>query len=151
MRRRKRNTCRNQLGANIAEFAGVLMIGGPLVLLLIYLGLECGQFYTIKSAMETSARSAARQLVVKYNTTGNKVTTVDWISVPHFIANSSQFSVTWDSSSPPTYVTVTCSYPSGGAYGLPQFPAGPLKYLSDNSKLSMSSLAPQGTFTLPVQ
>lgn len=142
---------RNKRGAHIAEFAAALTFGLPLLALLVFVGMECAQYYTIRSAMEVGARAAARGLVVRYNKTGVKNTSVDWVTTPHFIANSSQFTTSWDASTPPSYVTVKCTYPSGGAYGLPVFPAGPLKYLSTNANFSLQSVGVHGTFTLPIQ
>lgn len=140
---------RNQSGAQIVEFAAVLVIGIPLLVLLLFVGWECAKFFIIKSAMEVGARTAARDLVVKYNTTGTKKTTVDWLTTSNFIASSSQFNVAWDSNTPPTSVSVTCSYPTDGANGLQPFPSGPLRYLG--STFHMQSIQVQGSFTLPVQ
>lgn len=144
----KRHT-RNQLGAHLAEFAGVLVVGLTLLVFLVFLALECARFYTIKSAMEVGARSAARALVVDYNKTATKGTSVTWLTMPSFIASDRQFTVTWDTASPPTYVTVTCAYPNDGSYGLPKFPGGPLSYI--NSVFNVKNVTVQVTFTVPVQ
>jgi Flp pilus assembly protein TadG len=146
--RRKVRTAR---GAHIVEFAACLIVGLPLLVLLIYAGVECATFYTIKSAMEVGARTAARTLVVKYNTTGTKGTTVDWLSMPNFINDKSQFTVTWDATTPPAFVTVTCRYPTDGSHHLPLFPTGPLRYLDSHAIFDLKKLNLQGTFTVPVQ
>jgi Flp pilus assembly protein TadG len=149
--KRANKKSRNQRGAYQAEFAAVIVVGLPLLALLVYVGLECAQFYTIKSAMEVGARTAARQLVVNYNNTGSKNTVVNLTS-QSFINNSNQFTVNWDPSNNPTYVTVTCSYPSGGGNGLPEFPAGPLRFLlKQNATFNLRNVVVQGSFTLPVQ
>jgi Flp pilus assembly protein TadG len=142
---------RDQRGANLVEFAAVLVFGLPLLIVLVFVGNDCAHFYIIKSAMEVGARNAARGLVVQYNKTGVQNTSIDWLTTPSFIANKNQFSVSWDPSTPPAYVTVTCAYPSGGGDGLPVFPTGPLRYLSSNSTFSPGTIHVQGTFTLPVQ
>lgn len=149
MKRSGRQQGRKTRGAHIVEFASVLAVGLPLLILLMFVGYECAEFYIIKSAMERGAREAARGLVVNYNTTGNKKTVVDWLSTPNFIAGSNQFTVVWDSNTPPASVTVTCAYPTDGAGGLSPFPAGPLKYLG--SAFEMKNISVQSTFTLPVQ
>lgn len=147
---------RNQNGATVAEFAAAMVIGGPLLILLVFVGLECCKFYTIKSAMEVAARKAARTLVIAYNTSSNQTENKS-VRVPQdvpsneFIANSNQFQVTWDTTSPPSYVTVTCSYPTDGSNGLAPFPTGPLRFLTSRSTFSLKSVAVQGTFTLPIQ
>ena len=143
---------RNQRGGHqLAEFAGVLVVGLPLLTLLVFVGLECGHFYTIKSAMEVGARDAARALVVNYNLTGTEKTVVDWLTIPNYINNSNQFTVVWDSKTPPAFVTVSCAYPSGGGNGLPPFPAGPLRYLITDTKFDLGTFSVKGTFTVPVQ
>lgn len=140
---------RNQHGAHIVEFASVLAVGLPLLICLMFVAYECAEFYIIRSAMERGAREAARGLVVAYNTTGTKKQTVDWVTTPNFIAGSNQFTVSWDASTPPAFVTVTCAYPTDGAGGLQPFPGGPLRYLA--SAFDMQNISVQGTFTLPVQ
>lgn len=140
---------RNPRGAHIVEFASVLSVGLPLVICLMFVAYECAEFYIIRSAMERGAREAARGLVVAYNTSGTKKQTVDWITTPNFIASSNQFTVLWDNSTPPTYVTVTCAYPTDGSGGLQPFPGGPLKYLA--AAFDMKNISVQGTFTLPIQ
>jgi Flp pilus assembly protein TadG len=147
MKRRRRNA----KGAHIAEFAAVLMFGLPLLTLLVFVSLEIAHFYTIKSAMEVGARNAARALVVKYNVTNTKVTTVDFLTMPRYIANPNQFDVTWDTATVPRFVTVSCKYPSDGSYGLQPFPAGPLRYLNSKSVFDLSNFTVRGRFTMPVQ
>jgi Flp pilus assembly protein TadG len=142
---------RNAKGAHIAEFAAVLMFGLPLLTLLVYVTLEIARFYTIKSAMEVGARNAARALVVKYNVSNTKATDVTFLTMPRYIANQNQFEVTWDSQTVPRYVTVSCKYPSDGSYGLQPFPAGPLRYLSNNDSFDLGNFTVRGSFTMPVQ
>ena len=144
MRRR-----RKQRGAQLVEFASVLAFGLPLLIVLLFVGYDCMQFYIIKSAMERGAREAARGLVVNYNKTGTKKADVDWLSSPNFIASSNQFTVTWDPNVPPTFVTVKCQYPTDGTGGLQPFPSGPLRYFG--SAFDMQNIVVHGTFTLPVQ
>jgi hypothetical protein len=127
------------------------MFGLPLLTLLVYVALEIAHFYTIKSAMEVGARNAARALVVKYNVTNTKVTSVTWLSMPHYIASPNQFDVTWDSATVPKFVTVSCRYPSDGSYGLQPFPAGPLRYLNNKATFDLSNFSVRGMFTMPIQ
>jgi Flp pilus assembly protein TadG len=141
---------RSKSGAFAAEFAAVLVFGLPLLTVLGFVALEAARFYTIKSAMEVAARTAARGLVVQYNTTGTEGASVTGLTVPNFVANSNQFTVTWDTNTPPSFVTVSCSYPTSGQYGLAPFPAGPLRYLS-NATFDTSNIAVQGTTTFPIQ
>ncbi|HEY9792824.1 MAG TPA: hypothetical protein V6D22_20660 [Candidatus Obscuribacterales bacterium] len=148
---------RNQRGAtHIAEFAAALVIGLPLLTLLVFVALECGHFYTIKSAMELGARNAARALVVYYNvnhstTPASSATFFSDFFIPNYINSATQFTYIWDTANtPPQYVTVSCAYPSGGGNGLAPFPAGPLRYLS-NASFDLGTFTVRGTFTLPVQ
>ena len=141
---------RSKHGSFKAEFAAAVTFGLPLLLLLVYVGLEICQFYTIKSAMEVGARNAARALVVNYNKTGIKITTVYFITIPKYINSSTQFVVTWDTATPPTFVSVTCSFPNGGGGTLVTFPAGPLRYLK-SATFDFRTVRVQGTFTCPVQ
>jgi hypothetical protein len=145
----KKQSNRSERGANLAEGAAVAVIGIPLLTVIIFLGLECARFFTIKSAMDVASRNAARALVVDYNKTSSKGTAVTWISIPHYVASSKQFSVDWDTATPPTFVTVTCAYPSNGLYGLPKFPGGPLGFISSSFNLNNTSV--KGSFTVPVQ
>jgi hypothetical protein len=150
-----RRPTRNQKGAHLAELGAALMFGLPLLVLIVYVALETTHFYTIKSAMDVGARNAARALVVDYNKTNTKGTSVTWLTMPHYIASSKQFSIDWDTANPPTFVTVTCSYPNDGSYGLPQFPGGPLRWLfnksANNSTFTLGTMTVQGTFTVPIQ
>jgi Tfp pilus assembly protein PilW len=154
-----RRHTRNQRGAHLVELAAALVFGLPLLILIIFVALECTHFYAIKAAMDVGARNAARALVIDYNKTGVQGTNsnLKWLKIPNYIADPGQFTdVTWDNSNnPPTYVTVTCTYFSDGRYGLPQFPRGPLRYLFNgnpqNATFSLGSMNVQGTFTIPVQ
>ena len=147
----KRKNMRKQSGGTITEFACALVFGLPLLVLIVFVTLETAHFYAIKSAMEVGARDAARGLVVNYNKTGTQSTTVNWLTMPNYIASSNQFEVAWDSSSPPQYVTVSCKYPSGGGNGLPPFPSGPLRYLTPKAQFDMGTFTVRGTFTFPIQ
>lgn len=151
MKKQKRQ--QNSRGATQVEFACVLIFGIPLLALLIFTCLECARFYTIKSAMEVGARSAARALVVNYNRTGNKNGSNQLtVTMPHYISNpSQQFVVNWDTANnPPKSVTVTCQYyPNGGNTSLPEFPAGPLKYFG--TTFSLGTIVVKGTYTWPIQ
>ena len=145
----KKTRHRNSLGAQIVEFGAVLVLGGPLLIGLIYLAVETTHFFAIKSAMDVGARNAARALVVNYNNSNTEGTTVNFITIPNYINSPSQFTVVWDVANPPTYVTVTCSYPSGGGGGLPPFPNGPIAYM--NTAFNLGAFTVNGTFTCPVQ
>jgi Flp pilus assembly protein TadG len=137
----------------MTEFAAVLTIGLPLLTLMVFVTLECTRFFTIKSAMEHGARTAARLLVTQYNTTQQENTnsSLSGLMMKPFIASTNQFHVTWDTATPPTFVTVACDYPTDGSYGLEKFPAGPLRYISNNSTFNLGNIKVTGTFTVPVQ
>jgi Flp pilus assembly protein TadG len=145
---------RKKSGATLAEFAAVLILGTPLLLLLMYVAIETTHFFAIKAAMDVGAREAARFLVVDFNKTRIEKTTVDlatwgsFLKMPNYIANNGQFTVAWDTAINPTQCSVTCTY--GGA-GVAPFPGGPLTYLTQNASFDLSTIQIRGTYTMPVQ
>lgn len=142
---------RTTKGSAIAEFAAVLMLGLPLAILFMFIGVETTHYFAIKSAMDSGARRAARELVILYNTTNNRKPTVDFLTMQGYIASSSQFDVTWDAATPPAFVTVSCQYPYSGGAGLAPFPNGPLKYLIDNCRFNLSNMSVTSGCTMPIQ
>src|SRR6185437_9334037 len=133
---------RKSRGSQIAEFGAVIVLGVPLLIGLIFIAVEVGHYFAIKSAMDVGARNTARALVVNFNNTnGQKAAptsaavnngtgqTIPPITLGNYIADGSQYTVTWDTANPPANVTVECAYPQNGAFGLPVFPNyGPISY-----------------------
>ncbi|HEY9788994.1 MAG TPA: hypothetical protein V6D22_01260, partial [Candidatus Obscuribacterales bacterium] len=136
MKRNRRTAC----GAAILEFAAVIVLGLPLAIMFIFIGVETTHYFAIKSAMDVGARRAARELVIDYNNTGTMNDAVAFLTMPGYIVNSNQFTVTWDTASPPASVSVSCNYPAGGAPGLAPFPNGPLKYLTEACQFYLGNL-----------
>lgn len=139
---------RNVRGSFIIEFAAVLMLGLPIFLILLYAAVEACRLFAIRSTLDVAARSAARVLAINYGQTHACVDTyTSTVSVPQYIAPSAnQWTVAWDASDPPAFVTVTCHYPPGGdiAAGLPPFPEPDIFGLG--SAFTISS-----TFTMPLE
>jgi Flp pilus assembly protein TadG len=147
MRRIRKNS------GSMAEFAAVLMLGLPLLLLLVYVAVELTHYFSIKAAMDVGSRNAARALVVDYNNNHTCKTTIDlaswsFLKMPNYIANNGQFDVVWDSTTNPSQVTVSCEY--SGA-GLSPFPSGPLSYLNNNASFNLSGIRVIGQYVMPVQ
>jgi hypothetical protein len=146
--RRKTRTAR---GAAILEFAAVIVLGLPLAIMFLFIGTETTHYFAIKSAIDVGARRAARELVIQYNTSNTKNDTVAFLTMPGYIVSSNQFTVTWDTATPPAFVSVSCNYPAGGGPGLAPFPNGPLKYLTDACQFYLGNLTITSDCTMPVQ
>lgn len=141
---------RTTTGGTMAEFAAVLVLGLPLAILFIFIGCETTRYFAIKAAMDVGARRAARELVIQYNNTGTKTQTVTFLTLPGYIASANQFSVSWDSATPPSSVAVSCTYPAAGAPGLAAFPNG-LDYISNRCRFYIGNINITSNFTMPVQ
>jgi Flp pilus assembly protein TadG len=123
---------RTRSGVSLVEFAAALVLGVPLLISILYVTLEASYLFTIRTNIDIAARNAARSLAIEYgkdptiaaSPTGPKVQAVlTKIRIPNFVANNGQFSTpTFDTAVSPSTVTIACTYPSGGAYGLPKFP-----------------------------
>lgn len=125
-------TGRRRSGVSLVEFAAALVLGLPLLISILYVTLEASYLFTIRTNIDIAARNAARALAIEYgkdpaiagDPTGTKVQAVlTKIRIPNFVANNAQFSTpTFDTAVSPSTVTIVCTYPPGGAYGLPPFP-----------------------------
>jgi Flp pilus assembly protein TadG len=120
---------RTQSGVSIVEFAAVISIGLPLLILLIYAAMETSFAFMITSNLDVAARKAARDLAIEYTkdptiatNSGLQQAVFDKIRIPNFVAANSQFGQPVFTTTTPQKVTVTVSYPSGGGNGLPTFP-----------------------------
>jgi Flp pilus assembly protein TadG len=123
---------RGRSGISLVEFAAALALGLPLLIAILYVTLEASYYFTIRTNIDIAARNAARALAIEYGKdptiaaapAGPKCQAVlTKIRIPGFVANNAQFSTpTFDTTVAPNTVTIACTYPSGGAYGLPKFP-----------------------------
>jgi Flp pilus assembly protein TadG len=150
---------RRAKGAALSEFAAVLVIAGPLLIILLYAAVEICTAFAIKSALDMCARNAARALIVAYNNHDPRVLSgatpsnsasrtfcdTNFQMRQYVKSGCNQWTVAWDTNNPPNYVQVTCSYPNGGVAGsLPRFPNPDVFNLG-------STFVLQSTFTMPRQ
>jgi Flp pilus assembly protein TadG len=133
-------------GGTIAETAASLVLLLPLLIMILFVGLEASRAYMIKESLAQASRQAARDLAVIYgrdgtianNSTMEAIQVYDNIRINGAITSSRQFSSQWNTSAAPPTVTVTVQYTSG-QNGLPTFPnPDPLK-LGGNFQLNASS------------
>lgn len=125
---------RSQGGAAITELGAALAFGLPLLIAVIFIGLNCSQYFVIKSNLDVACRQAARQLAIAYgsdstlatNNSQDSNTTIANIynsdKIPNFINDRHQFSDPQFVSGNPGTVTVTVTYPTDGSYSLNPFP-----------------------------
>jgi flagellar basal body-associated protein FliL len=120
---------RRNNGATIVESAASLSLLLPLTILIIFVALEVGYSYLIKTSLSHAARQAARELAVAYGgdpaIAQNKAAqeaVLNHVRIPYMVHDNHQFEeVRFDSSQSPHTVTVHVRYVSG-KYGLPRFP-----------------------------
>jgi Tfp pilus assembly protein PilW len=136
MRRARR---RNKTGISLVEFSAALVFGLPLIVAMLYAGLEANLLFTIRTNLDVATRRAAQLLITQYEMTGTAAADTSNGNLPsalafdvltadgHYFINRSanQFTWTWDLSSSPATLTVTASYPTtrSGAHGLLPFPS----------------------------
>lgn len=124
-----RKANRRGSGATIVESAASLSLLLPLTVLIIFVALEVGYSYLIKTSLSHAARQAARELAVAYGAdptiAQNKSAqeaVLSHVRIPNMVHDNQQFEqVTFDNSQSPHTVTVQVRYLSG-KYGLPRFP-----------------------------
>ena len=127
------NLCRpsrNNQGAMIAEAGATMALMLPILIVVIFVGLEASYAYLIKSSLSEGAREAARSLAIDYgldpaiasSRSAQDAQVFNNIRINNIINNSQQFDnpVFNTASNPPT-VSVNVRYTSN-QYGLPQFP-----------------------------
>jgi hypothetical protein len=132
---RRRKTLRNK-GITIAELAVALVVGLPPIFLIIYACLEANLLFTIRTNLDAATRRAAQLLITNYEMNGTAAADTTNGNLPAGLAfdvlanngqyyirsNANQFTWTWDLVDRPMTITVTTSYPTGGAHGLVKFP-----------------------------
>ncbi len=130
---------RRKAGVSLVELSAALVLGFPLVFSMIYAALEANLYFTIRTNLDVATRRAAQLLIDHYVTTGTKDADTTNGNLPSGLAfdvyngqgkyfinkSANQFTWTWDTSSKPTTVTVTTSYPTSGSstYSLMTFPS----------------------------
>lgn len=120
---------RNRKGSSIAESAASMSLLLPLTILIIFVALEVGYSYLIKTSLSQAARQAARELAVAYGgdptIAQNKAAqeaVLEKVRIPNMVHNNAQFEqVAFDTSQSPHTVSVHVRYLSN-QYGLPRFP-----------------------------
>lgn len=124
---------RRENGVSLVEFCAALVLGIPLVITILYVTLEASIYFAIKTNTDIAARNAARSLAIEIGrngavaTEGNGGTVHQQVytrnQIPRYVVNNAQFTSNFTAGPPaPATITVWCTYPSGGAYGLPGFP-----------------------------
>ena len=138
---------RRSKGAVLAEFAAVMALMFPVLMLILFVVLEMAQAYLIKDALSQAARQAARDLAIVYGqdptiqfSRANQDSTVfSKIQIPNVVNSAVQFSnPVWNSAASPPTVSVSVSYTSG-KNGLPVFPNPDPLSLGSSFSLSGSS------------
>lgn len=119
-----------QRGSSIVEAAVSMVIIIPIVIMILFVGMEASQAYLIKEALTQGAREAARNLSVAYGQDSNiqfdraqqDALVFNNIRMASIINASAQFdNPVWNPNSSPPTVAVTVHYTSG-QNGLPVFP-----------------------------
>lgn len=145
---------RRSRGAALTELGAALAVGLPLVIAILFIGLECSQYFVIKSNLDVACRQAARQLAIAYgkdpsiaqNNSQDSNTTIaniyDGNKIPNFINDRHQFADPQFVGGTPGTVTVTVSYPIDGSYSLAIFPnPDPLNLASSVRPISIATFA----------
>ncbi|HEY9788993.1 MAG TPA: TadE family protein [Candidatus Obscuribacterales bacterium] len=158
--RARKFCCRSQLGTNIVEFGGALMIGLPLIMAMLYGIVECSMLFAIRTNLDNATRLAAQLLINDYESSGS-VSNGTATNLPgtyafdiaagipgyYFVHKSAkQFTWTWSVNSSPKTVTVRVAYPTTqfGVNGLLPFPHPDPFHLGSNFQIATT-----GTFSAP--
>lgn len=147
---RRSKVFRQSKGHLIAELAVSLSILLPLYVTILYVSFEVNQAFAIYNGLSESARQAARQLAIAYNSNptsaqsdnGQKAV-FDQVRFTNIVNSSSQFSVPsgtsgWNTTATPGSVTVVCTYQSGN-HGLEVFPNPDPLHLGSSFTLTAQS------------
>jgi hypothetical protein len=136
---------RKARGLAITEFAAVLSILLPLLLLILYVGFQASLAWTIRTNLDIAARKASREMAVSYgkdplivtdNTKQQSVFTK--VRIPNFVNSNAQFEAP-NFNVPARSVTIKVNYPGNGSYGLPRFPNPDVMNLGSNFTLSSTN------------
>lgn len=139
---------RGRRGVTLVEFIGALVIGLPVVVSMLYAALEANYLFSIRSNLDIASRYAARNLAVSYAKTGSTADTVTpTIKIGHFVDPAAgQWSApSFDLTTHPYTVTITCSYPTKG-----YAPAGMMPFPWPDPLGLGSSFSVRATATFPI-
>jgi Flp pilus assembly protein TadG len=137
---------RRSRGSTISETAASMVLLIPLLIMILFVGLEASKAYMIKEVLSQASRQAARDLAVIYGQ-DRTIATNDFMQAARVYSNirhnaivvsDNQFTSVWDTNGSPATVTVTVRYTSG-QNGLPTFPNPDPLRLSRNFQLSGTS------------
>jgi hypothetical protein len=139
---------RKSIGITLVEFGAALVIGLPLVITIIYAVLEASYLFSIRQHINQAAGLASRALAIEYGRNpkialapnGPEVQAVlTNIRIPNFVQDNAQFSTPSFNPTDPSSVTITCSYPPAGKYGLPPFPNPDPFHLGKNFQIDATA------------
>ena len=140
---------RTARGLAITEFAAVLSILLPLLLLILYVGFQASLAWTIRTNLDIAARKAARNMAVEYgnsaalttDTTAQQAIYTN-VRIPNFVNDNAQFEAPiFNTSVQPGTVTIKVNYPGDGSHGLPRFPNPDVMHLGSSFTLSSTNTA----------
>lgn len=137
---------RKSRGSSIAETAASMVILLPLLIMILYVGLEASKAYMIKESLAQASRQASRNLAIAYGqdkSVANNQSLEDAyvysnIRINGVVASSDQFRAEWNNTASPPTVKVTVDYTSG-QNGLAPFPDPDPLGLGSSFHLSASS------------
>jgi Flp pilus assembly protein TadG len=121
---------RRQSGITLVEFGAAASLYLPLLFAVIFVIMEASAAYIIKTNIDQAAKQAGRSMAHAYGmdptiaTDSTKQQAIyTAVRIPNYVADNNQFTnPVFDFSTNPATVTVTCTYPNSGAFGLPPFP-----------------------------
>ncbi len=147
IRNQVRAEIRGASGAVLAEFAAVMALMFPVLIVILFVVLEMAHAYLIKDALSQAARQAARDLSIVYgqdpsiqfSRANQDAIVFNKIQIPNIVNSALQFSnPVWNTAASPPTVSVSVSYTSG-KNGLPVFPNPDPLNLGNSFTLSGSS------------
>jgi hypothetical protein len=127
---------RKARGLAITEFAAVLSILLPLLLLILYVGFQASLAWTIRTNLDIAVSYGKDPLIVTDNTKQQSVFTK--VRIPNFVNSNAQFEAP-NFNVPARSVTIKVNYPGNGSYGLPRFPNPDVMNLGSNFTLSSTN------------
>ena len=129
---------RLQQGVSLIEAVAGILVGMPLVVLIIFVGVEICSYFVIQSNLDAATRKAARAMAAAWGKDPSVAIDASaqqavyaQCCIPGFVNDPSQFAAPVFNGTDPATVVVVGTYTSG-QFGLPLYPApNPLHLGSD--------------------
>lgn len=134
-------------GLAITEFAAVLSILLPMLLIILYVGFQASLAWTIRTNLDIAVRKATRDMAVEYGKnplvatdTTKQQAVFTKVRIGNFVNSNAQFEAPqFNTALTPGSVTIKVNYPGDGSYGLPRFPNPDVMNLGSNFTLSSTN------------